>query len=217
MKLAIFDIDDTFVRGDSFKGFCWFALRAGGIKWSWRWRIPFDTLLYLTGYIEASLYKRSCLNMFLMHNDNASLKALANSFVDRVLLQRVYSTAVDRLCWHKQQNHTVVFLSASPDVYLTDLQSRFGVDLLICTKFTSGDGEFTGDIYSANCKGEEKRRRLVSEYSASEIDWDQSYGYGNSVEDVPFLEILGNPVAVNPDLKLRKIALQRNWPIEIWS
>jgi phosphoserine phosphatase len=110
-----------------------------------------------------------------------------------------------------------VFLSASPDVYLTELQSRFGVDRLICTKFISGDGEFTGEIYSGNCKGEEKRRRLVEEYSACEVDWDQSYGYGNSVEDVPFLEVVGNAVAVNPDLKLRKIAMQRTWPIETWS
>jgi len=108
-------------------------------------------------------------------------------------------------------------LSASPDVYLTDLQSRFGVERLICTKFIDCDGVFTGEIYSANCKSEEKRRRLLCEYSASEIDWSQSYGYGNSVDDVPFLRILGNPVAVNPDSKLRKIAVQRNWAIEMWS
>ena len=216
MKLAIFDFDDTFVRGDSFKSFCWFALRRNGIRLHRLWLFGFDALMYLVGCLDAGSFKGSCVKIFLVHNDKATLKALANEFVDRVLRKKVYSTALDRLCWHKQQNHTVVFLSASPDVYLTELQSRFGVDRLICTKFISRDGEFTGEIYSANCKGEEKRRRLMAEYSAGEIDWDQSYGYGNSVEDVPFLEILGNPVAVNPDLKLRKIALQRNWLIEIW-
>jgi len=64
--------------------------------------------------------------------------------------------------------------------------------------------------------GEEKKRRLLAEFPDHDVDWDHSYGYGNSIEDVPFLEVLGHPVAVNSDRKLKKFALQRNWPIEIW-
>ena len=97
----------------------------------------------------------------------------------------MHSAATDSLRWHKQQNHTIVFSSASPDFYLEHPQSRFGVDRLICTKFISCDGEFTGKLYSENCKGEEKRRRLLEEFSDYAVDWDQLYGYGNSVEDVP--------------------------------
>jgi phosphoserine phosphatase len=110
-----------------------------------------------------------------------------------------------------------VFLSASPDLYLNEFGFRFGVDRTICTKFFSQDGMFSGEIYSANCKGEEKRRRLVDLYKSNEIDWSQSYGYGNSLMDVSFLEMLGNPVVVNPDRKLKQIAVERNWPVEQWG
>jgi len=217
IRLAIFDIDKTFVHGDSFKWFCWFAMRANGITWRCLLRFAFDALTHPTGLLDAGLLKKSCLRICLVANDKAALTSLVKHFVDGVLLKRVRSAAVDRLRWHQQQNHTIMFLSASPDLYLIDLGSRFGVDCLICTKFLNQEGNFTGNLYGANCKGEEKRKRLLETYPASEIDWEQSYGYGNSVEDVPFLEVVGNAVAVNPDPKLRRIAVQRNWAIEAWS
>ena len=217
IKLAIFDIDGTFVHGDSFKRFCWFALRTNGIRLFRLWRLAFDALMYLTDGLDAGLLKVSCLRICLMNNDKAMLMSLVNSFVDGVLLKRLHSAAVDRLRRHKQENYTIIFLSASPDLYLNQLGSRFGVDRIICTKALSKDGQFTGELFSSNCKGDEKRRRLLEAYPATEIAWDQSYGYGNSVEDVSFLELLGNVVAVNPDAKLRRIAVQWNWAIEAWS
>lgn len=216
-KLAIFDVDKTFVHGDSFKWFCWFAMRANGIRLRWLWRFALDASMLLTGLVDAGRFKKSCLLLCLAKNDKATLTTLVENFVDSLLMKRVRSAAVDRLRWHQTQNHTIIFLSASPDLYLNDLGSRFAVDRLICTKFLNQDGKFTGELFSANCKGDEKRRRLLEVFPATEIAWDQSYGYGNSVEDVAFLELLGNAVAVNPDAKLRKIAVQRNWAIETWS
>jgi len=216
-KLAIFDIDKTFVRGDSFKWFCWFAMRANGIGLRSLWWFALDALEHPTGLLDAEHFKKSCLRICSVTNDKAALTTLVKNFVDQVLLKRVHWAAVDRLRWHRQQNHTIVFLSASPDLYLTDLATRFGVDLSICTKFFSQDGQFTGELFSANCKGDEKRRRLLEAYPATEIDWDHSFGYGNSVDDVSFLELIGNAIAVNPDAKLRRIAVQRNWVIEAWS
>jgi len=217
MKLAIFDIDKTFVRGDTFKSFCWFAMRANGIGLRWLWRFALDALMQPTGLLDAGLFKKFCLRICSVTNDKEALTSLVKNYVDRVLLKRVHPAALNRLRWHKQQNHRIVFLSASPDLYLNDLGSRFGVDRSICTKFLSQDGQFTGELFSANCKGNEKRRRLLEAYPAPDIAWDQSYGYGNSVDDVSFLELLGNAIAVNPDAKLRRIAVQRNWTIEAWS
>jgi HAD superfamily hydrolase (TIGR01490 family) len=169
------------------------------------------------GRLDAGLFKLSCLKAVLAHRTGAALNTLTADFVERVLLKRVHAVAVDRLRWHQQQNHNIIFLSASPDLYLNELGSRFAVDCLVCTKFLSQDGQFTGELFSANCKGDEKRRRLLEAYPAAEIAWDHSFGYGNSVGDISFLELVGNAVAVNPDAKLREIAAQRNWSIEAWN
>jgi HAD superfamily hydrolase (TIGR01490 family) len=217
LKLAIFDIDETFVRGDSFKWFCWFAVRANGIRLRGLWRFAFDALTHPTNLLDAGLLKKWCLRICLVNHDKAALTTLVKTFVESVLFKRVRSAALDRLRWHKTQNHTIVFLSASPDLYLIDLGARLGVDDVICTKFLSQDGQFTGDLFSANCKGDEKRRRLRKVFPATDIAWDQSYGYGNSVDDVSFLELLGNAVVVNPDRRLKKLAVQRNWRVENWS
>jgi HAD superfamily hydrolase (TIGR01490 family) len=217
MTLAIFDIDNTFVRGDSFKLFCWFAVRMNGVSLRHLSLLGFDALMYLSGRLDAGLFKASCLKALLTRCDNTALKLLTKEFLERILFKRVHTAALDHLRRHRQENHTIVFLSASPDLYLNEFGFRFGVDRTICTKFLSQDGMFSGEIYSANCKGEEKRRRLVDLYKSNEIDWSQSYGYGNSLMDVSFLEMLGNPVVVNPDRKLKQIAVERNWPVEQWG
>src|SRR5574341_402637 len=111
----------------------------------------------------------------------------------------------------------IIFLSSSPYLYFNQFVSRFGVVHIICTRFLSQDGQFTGELIGSNCKGREKRRRLLETYRVDDIAWDQSYGYGNSAEDIAFLELLGNAVAVNPDAKLKKTAVQRNWAIEVWN
>jgi HAD superfamily hydrolase (TIGR01490 family) len=215
--LAVFDIDETFVRGDSFKWFCWFALRENGIEWRELWRLAFEALMHLAGLRDAGSLKTSCLRIFLRNVDKSTLPTLVNNFIDEVLLKRLHSQAVVRLRSHKQQGNTIIFLSASPDLYLKQLGSRFGVDRIICTRFLSQDGQFTGKLNSANCKGWEKRRQLLETYRRDDVAWDLSYGYGNSADDFAFLELLGNAVAVNPDRKLRRIAVERKWPIEAWN
>ena len=192
-------------------------MTSNGIRFRRLWRLVLYALTQPTDLFDAGLLIKYCLRICLLTDDRAAVATLVKKFVDRVLLKRVRLAALDRLRWHKQQNHGIVFVSASPDLYLTEFVSRLGVDRLLCTKFLSEEGNFSGNLFSANCKGEEKRRRLLEAYPVTEIDWGQSYGYGNSVDDVAFLELLGNAVAINPDAQLKKIALRRNWAIEIWS
>ena len=217
LKLAIFDIDKTFVCGDSFKWFCWFALRRKGVRLRRLFGLALDTFMYLVGRLDVAAFKISLTKALLGSEEKAKLTAMTQEFLQCVLLKRVHTVAVDRLRWHKQENHLIVVLSASPDLYLNQLGTRFGADSVICTKFLDENEHFEGKIYGINCKGEEKRRRLLEEYAGCDVDWDQSYGYGNSAEDVPFLELLGNVVAINPDRQLRKIAAERNWVSETWS
>ena len=59
----------------------------------------------------------------------------------------------------------------------------------------------------------EKRRSILQALEGQQIDWENSYAYGDSFSDLPVLELVGNPVAVNPEEKLRSVAKARNWEI----
>ena len=215
-RLVIFDFDKTFIRCDSFKRYCWFAAQTNGVQVVWLCRLLLDALKYLSGRMDGGRLKLTCLNAVLTDHASAALKLQTNEFVDRILFPKIYSGAIDRLHQHKEERCTTIFLSASPDLYVNQFGARCGADRVICTKFLDPDGNFTGKELGPNCRGDEKKRRLLAEYPDDEVAWDQSYGYGNSVDDVPFLELLGNPVAVNPESKLRKIAVERHWAIETW-
>ncbi len=88
MKLAIFDIDNTLVRGDSFKRFCWFAVRWNGLRLYWLWRFAFDALTHPKGLFGASRFKKLCLNICLVNDDKAALTSLVKNFVEHVLLKK---------------------------------------------------------------------------------------------------------------------------------
>jgi HAD superfamily hydrolase (TIGR01490 family) len=132
------------------------------------------------------------------------------------LFGKLFPLGTERIRWHKECQHRIVLLSASPEIYLKQFASLIGADTLICTRLVARDGYLTGELAGENCKGDEKLKRLSSEASLRGADWGESYGYGNSAEDIPFLQAFGHPTAVNPDRKLKQMALQLGWKIENW-
>lgn len=88
-----------------------------------------------------------------------------------------------------------------------------GVDLVKCTRMEVKDGKFTGKIIEPTCWGEGKAvagRELAETYN---LDMQKSFFYTDSAEDLPLLEIVGNPRPINPDTKLSTLAFQNDWPI----
>ncbi len=77
-------------------------------------------------------------------------------------------------------------------------------------------GRFTGRLIGGPVIAEEKRRRMLEFADRSQIDLRQCHAYGDSSADLPMLESVGFPHAVNPDRKLRAVARKRDWPIHDW-
>jgi HAD superfamily hydrolase (TIGR01490 family) len=146
-----------------------------------------------------------------------TMNALAKEFTGTVLVRYLYREALERLMWHKEAKHTIVLLSASPDLYLSVLARTLEVDSLICTRLRHEGGVVTGDLAGKNCKANEKLMRLLAEYRSRHIDWNHSFAYADSVSDLPILERVGNAVVVNPDSRLRFEAVRRGWKVESWK
>lgn len=215
-SLAIFDVDRTLIKGDSFLLFGKFLLGKRRPRVGEAPRLAALALGYLAGTAEAGTLKGSLLRMAAGGARSAEMAALAEEFTAKVLLPRVYLQAQERIQWHRSSGHRLVFLSASPAMYLEKLGEKLEVEAVIATRFKWRDGVFLGELDGRNCKGEEKLARLLTACDDQQIDWQNSYYYADSVADLPVFEKVGHPVLVNPQSKLARIGAQRRWPVEIW-
>jgi HAD superfamily hydrolase (TIGR01490 family) len=216
MILAVFDVDDTLTRGDSLIWFGWYVLKRGGLKTFCLPALALCSMKYLFGLCNAGEFKAAVLKTLLLGTSVSAAEHLAGRFASELLLGKRFEIGTERIRWHKERKHRIVLLSASPEIYLQKFASLIGADTLICTRLIARDGYLTGELAGENCKGDEKLKRLSSEATLRDADWRASYGYGNSAEDIPFLKALGTPTAVNPDRKLKQMALQLGWKIENW-
>ena len=117
----------------------------------------------------------------------------------------------------KRETMRSLLLSASPDIYLNLLANYLGVNMTISTQLEWKNGLLTGRLQGENCRGQQKLLRLLAVYDEHLTAWDQSYAYGDSLSDIPILGLVGNPVVINPNFRLRQIARQKGWKIEQWT
>lgn len=137
--------------------------------------------------------------------------AFGRSVAKEEILPRLYPQAVDLLARHKRAGRAVYIASSSPQDFLTLLAEELGIDGVVGTRAEVLDGVYTGNLDGPVIHGAEKAARVRELAKEEGIDLDRSFAYSDSVNDLPLLELVGNPVAMNPDRQLRAIARRRGW------
>ncbi len=134
-------------------------------------------------------------------------------FFDRIIRPRLVPEVTARVEKHLQNGEEVFLLSGMPEFLLAHYAKVLGASHYWGTKVAMRDGVFTGRYEGAFPFGPAKAEILKK--IAAERDWDlsRSYGYADHHTDIAFLELLGHPVATNPDDELRGIAKTRGWEI----
>jgi HAD superfamily hydrolase (TIGR01490 family) len=124
----------------------------------------------------------------------------------------VYAEAAALIEEHRIAGRDVVLVSASGEEMVRPIGELLGVTDVIATRMVVQDGRYTGEIefYAA---GPAKVDAVKSLAYRRGYDLDSSYAYSDSATDVPLLESVGNPSAVNPDRALRRIAVDHGWPV----
>ncbi|HWH30805.1 MAG TPA: HAD-IB family hydrolase [Mycobacteriales bacterium] len=122
----------------------------------------------------------------------------------------VYAEAVALFDEHRAAGRDVVLVSSSGEEVVGPIGDMLGVDRVVATRMVVEDGRYTGEI-EFYAYGENKAQALRE--LAGTYDLDASYAYTDSVTDLPMLEAVGHPHAVNPDRPLRRVALERGWPV----
>jgi phosphoserine phosphatase len=110
----------------------------------------------------------------------------------------------------------VVIVSTSGTEVVEPIGAMLGADIVVASRLEEVDGKYTGNIdYYAYA--EEKARAVLELAEQRGYDLDGSYAYSDSVTDVPMLEAVGHPHAVNPDKELRKVATTQGWPVLVFT
>jgi len=114
---------------------------------------------------------------------------------------------------HMAKGHTVAIVSAATPYQVNPIARDLGIAHVMCTRMEVEDGKFTGNVIEPACWGDGKAhaaRELTKEFN---LDLTKSYFYTDSAEDLPLLEIVGNPRPMNPDTKLAALAFENGWPV----
>jgi HAD superfamily hydrolase (TIGR01490 family) len=124
----------------------------------------------------------------------------------------VYDEAVALMEEHRAAGRDVVIVSSSGEEVVGPIGEMLGVDRVIATRMVVEDGKYTGDIaFYAYGPGKAEAMHELAEQQG--YDLAASYAYSDSFTDLPMLEAVGHPTAVNPDKPLRKTAIENGWPI----
>lgn len=215
---AFFDLDRTLISGSSAFHFGLAAWRRDLVP---TWRLlsdAADALLFaLTGASdEKSEAVRDRILSAVEGSARADLVALNEDVIPK-LLERVRPEAHGLLDMHAEADRDRYIVSASPIELVAPLAESLGMEGGIGTTSEVVDGHYTGRLDGPFVYREGKAeaiRRLADERG---YDLRLCYGYSDSGSDVPMLELVGHPVAVNPDRHLETVAHRRGWPIVIFS
>jgi HAD superfamily hydrolase (TIGR01490 family) len=149
------------------------------------------------------------------HQSASRLMAEAYEWFDVMLKDHIAPRAVEQIEFHRRQDHRVALISASTQFAVQPVADYLHVDFL-CTRLIDRADELTGEVVDPPCYGAGKvvwAQRYAAEHGA---DLSAAYLYTDSHSDQPLLDAVGHPVAVNPDRRLKRLAQQRGWPIEMF-
>jgi len=145
--------------------------------------------------------------------DRDEIIRLVEETVDEVVAPLVYSEALAIIDDHRRSGRRVVVVSTSPDEIVRPLCRYLGIEDVIATRSEiDEEGRYTGTI-ELYAYGPAKAQAMVEMATREGIDLSASYAYSDSITDIPMLEAVGHPVAVNPDSDLLEAATERNWEI----
>jgi HAD superfamily hydrolase (TIGR01490 family) len=210
---AFFDFDETLLDTESSRL---------GIKYLWERRLVSRAFI-LKAFVAGFLFNRHWITdeqtakILLRLYRNRRLVEFTDgseAFYRGILKPRLAPKILAKVYDHKDQGHSLVLISGSLRYMLEPVVRDLGFEHLLCTDLETGvNGLLTGKPKGPLCLDTTKRHLATELAQRSGIDLERSYAYGNHQADLPLLELVGFPHAVEPSRSLLKVAVARKWPI----
>ena len=210
-RLAVFDVDHTITRHSTGRRLIQCGRRAGLFSLASLASVPYHYLRYRAGTINID-DAVSALGR-LEGRRRVELEAIAAQCFEQRIRDDIFRDARECAEAHVRAGDVVALATSSLRLIVKPIADELGVATVLSTELEFADGVATGELATPPCFGEEKRDRVIAFATAMRIDLAHTTFYSDSHLDLPLLSVVGAPVAVNPDGKLRKEAFARHWEI----
>lgn len=213
MHLAIFDLDNTLLDGDS--DYLWgrFMGEMGVVDrevYEQGNRRFYEQ--YQAGTLDIHAFVRFSLTP-LRQRPMDELLRLRERFIDAVIRPVVLPAARQLVDSHRRRGDELLIITATNAFVTAPIAELLGVPHLLATEPAMAEGHFTGEIAGTPSFREGKIARLRAWLAEREAAFNHTWFYSDSHNDLPLLEAVQHPVAVDPDEALRSTAEQRGWPV----
>jgi HAD superfamily hydrolase (TIGR01490 family) len=214
VEAAFFDLDKTIVARASGFALSRSFMREGLIARSTLVKSLYAQILFeLMGADETRMDRmRTQVGRLTAGWQVEKVKKVVEEVLEDVFTPLLYGEAVDLIESHRTAGRLLCIVSTSPEEVVVPLARILGVERCIATRSRIVDGHYTGelDFYSYGPYKAHAMNELAAEL---DLDMAASFAYSDSSTDLPMLETVGNPVAVNPDKELKRVASERGWPV----
>ncbi|NRB37743.1 MAG: HAD family hydrolase [Pseudomonadales bacterium] len=212
MTLAIFDLDNTLLHGDSDHAWGEFLVEKGIVdKEIYKQANDLFYQQYQNGQLNILEYLQFALKPLTQHKPE-KLSQLHKSFMLEKVAKMRLEKADALLKKHRDQGDFLLIITATNAFVTTPIAEALGVDAILATDPEIIDGVYTGKIAGTPCFQDGKVTRLNQWLKDNPQDLKGSFFYSDSHNDIPLLKMVDNPVAVDADTQLQAFAKEQGWP-----
>lgn len=213
MTLAIFDLDNTLIGGDSDNLWGQFVCERGlvdGDDFAARNEQFYQD--YKSGTLDIQAYLRFALSTLVGHA-RAELDAWHKDFMTSMIEPILLPKAEQLIASHRARDHDLVIITATNEFITRPIANLLGIPELIACEGEIVSGYYTGEPHGVPSYHAGKVIRLNDWLARRGLSIEGAFFYSDSFNDLPLLELVDNPVAVDPDDRLRARAEAEGWPV----
>lgn len=213
MTLALFDLDNTLLAGDSDHAWGEFLVEESIVD-AGDYQRANDRFYqeYLNGELDIMRYLSFALQPLARHR-MPDLLRWRDQFMEKKIRPMLQKKAADLLDYHRNQQHTMMIITATNRFVTEPVAELLGIEHLIATEPELVNGSFTGGVAGIPSFQQGKVERLNDWLQSTGETLDGAWFYSDSHNDLPLLRQVAHPVAVDPDSNLEAVARENSWKI----
>ncbi|SMY15842.1 HAD family hydrolase [Photobacterium aquimaris] len=213
--LAIFDLDETLIAADSASLWNNFIVAKGLAPASLLAQEQAMMTAYSKGTLDMDSYMATTLAP-LKGKSQQQIKPLVDEFIANIITPAIYQQALERIEWHRKRGDHILIISATSEHLVKPIATALGINNVIAINLEQNHGVYTGATTGILSFKEGKVERLKMWLQQQNHTYKGSYGYSDSANDLPLLNVVNKPFAVNPDPTLAMHAQMNEWTIMDW-